>query len=118
MKYTDKGCKSRNKITKAMRKASNTTSSRRVPFQHSFADFPPPNTSVISPRTDLPVTAPIAAVTFQVSDDVTDACPRQTPYEQVKESEVKESEVKELKGATVTRKRTSANRLRRRKVQQ
>ena len=53
-----------------------------------------------------------------MSDDVTDACPRQTPYEQVKESEVKESEVKELKGATVTRKRTSANRLRRRKVQQ
>ena len=58
-----------------------------------------------------------------MSDDVTDACPHQTPYEQVKESEVKESEVKEsevkeLGGATVTRKRTSANRLRRRKVQQ
>lgn len=46
MEHTEKGSTSGNEITKSMRKASNTIIIKlqaRVPFQHSFADFPPPN---------------------------------------------------------------------------
>ena len=92
MQYTEKGSTSGNEITKSMRKASNTIIIKlqaRVPFQHSFADFPPPNptTSWHLCTHHLPVTAPRPAVTSQVSADLSDACPCQTPQKQAEESE-------------------------------
>ena len=103
MEHTEKGSTSGNEITKSMRKASNTIIIKlqaRVPFQHSFADFPPPN-----PTTSQHLGQPSLPRCLLIS--LTPARVR------LRKSRQRTQRTPQRPGS-----RTSANTLRRRKVQQ